>query len=559
MKVFEDGIARNDQCFDLSEREFDDGIHTSASFFANGGAFASDPSYANVETFTSTPSYSDDGTLLSARSYANGTTLPPLAIAEGFEISADAYDADDFQLSPNGPSPTDETPSDVSSDFQLSGETDGNSAKKVKKSVVKVTCHVCNKEVVKRKLREHMVYHSGDRQFKCTICPLSFFRKYHLDRHMNTHGPNETAAAKTKNEEVCNKVENDSEGNDKMVAKIEHSEMSSGALEVDALMEPYKSERPAAKSNKADCPVCKKTVMRRKLKEHMRLHAPHTFHCHLCVKTFPRKYNLDRHLAAHERMSKVGAIKEKTADDGITDKIKKSEEAIEKTEIEDAVENPEPQPTDQLARPKILPRACRGCPKSFKTNGQLKIHIFRKHKSLFRTSYPDDPWLQSLEKVSAKASKSPIMYQCTFCGKTCKGKYKLNEHMIVHQKATPYPCDKCDMAFKSDARLKRHKLCHDDNRPMFHCDLCDAVLSSKKSLLTHQIVHKKDTPFACHACPATFKHKAYLRIHLRVHSDEMPYQCVICGKSFKDPSTLRDHGAVHTTERPFICPYCGKG
>ena len=456
----------------------------------------------------------------------------------------------------------------------------------VRKKSERAACHICSKIVLRKKLREHMVHHTGERRFKCHRCSQKFFRKYNLDKHLRTHGRKASLKGLPRNDVESQEAVPELFSNDGPDEK--ESELSrTNALihaDVDLLMAPYKEEKEE-KSKTAVCPICRKTVMRRKLKEHIIIHSDQKFCCHLCQKTFHRKYNLDRHLAVHARLSQ-GSEAMATNEDRKDDKDGQSEESQHQRKEEsqprkkEAITNidGDPErfyqcelcPNTYKVKPHLQehmfthteerPNECQVCSKGFKSAHHLRAHMRRTHPDVFPDYYPSGTLKSTkLPKQIPKPFKEPAFTICTICGMTLRDRNKLKEHMIVHSDERPFQCEQCEMTFKSNQRLKRHKIKHDENRRVYHCDVCDAVLGSRSSLRSHQLVHKKDSPFQCPLCPRTFKTNLLLKSHSRVHSDERPFQCVICGKSFKDPSTLRDHGGVHMTERPFTCTQCGKG
>ena len=52
-------------------------------------------------------------------------------------------------------------------------------------------CPVCHKTFhFPSKLKEHILTHTDERQFVCTLCPCAFKRKHHLRRHVLIRHPN---------------------------------------------------------------------------------------------------------------------------------------------------------------------------------------------------------------------------------------------------------------------------------------------------------------------------------------------------------------------------------
>lgn len=51
----------------------------------------------------------------------------------------------------------------------------------------KVNCDVCGKEIMKSRLKIHMVVHREERPFSCSVCPSSFKLKKYLAAHYKNH------------------------------------------------------------------------------------------------------------------------------------------------------------------------------------------------------------------------------------------------------------------------------------------------------------------------------------------------------------------------------------
>lgn len=71
---------------------------------------------------------------------------------------------------------------------------------------------------------------------------------------------------------------------------------------------------------------------------------------------------------------------------------------------------------------------------------------------------PVDDDEEDVDDPGTKQKKKPDPVMCTMCGKVCKDKHALKNHMYVHKEKTE-KCDKCDMAFNSPFGLTRHKRC----------------------------------------------------------------------------------------------------
>lgn len=135
----------------------------------------------------------------------------------------------------------------------------------------KFTCRVCNKvfSAYSHKV-EHMVVHSGERDFRCDVCGFAATTKSNLTKHRLRH----THKARCT---VCNKL-------------------LANKFSLKDHMKVHSNERPHC------CIHCHKPFRRlRDLRLHERLHLPQGDHqCHVCKKTFVIKSRLARHMLIHQ-------------------------------------------------------------------------------------------------------------------------------------------------------------------------------------------------------------------------------------------------------------------
>ena len=164
----------------------------------------------------------------------------------------------------------------------------------------------------------------------------------------------------------------------------------------------------------------------------------------------------------------------------------------------------------------------------------------------------------SLHKKNPKVLK---VYHCDECGRPCKDKKRLMDHLASHSHIRSHKCDLCPKTYKTMGTLLRHRRKHQDK--FHHCSECDFKTRWPTSLKAHfTTVHSVDNRIFldCPHCPYKTKNKFYLKRHVELHSDDRPFICEICGKASKSEVVLKVHLETHQdSEYPCSkCDYIGK-
>ena len=103
--------------------------------------------------------------------------------------------------------------------------------------------------------------------------------------------------------------------------------------------------------------------------------------------------------------------------------------------------------------------ACNQCKKSFKTKGELTIHIQSLHMGV---RYPCNQCDyeakdKSRLKIHTQSVHEGIKYECYLCGYQFTLKTHLKSHTKSVHEGIRYSCDQCDLQFTRPSRLSRHK------------------------------------------------------------------------------------------------------
>lgn len=142
-------------------------------------------------------------------------------------------------------------------------------------------------------LDRHMLVHSGERPYKCTVCGQSFTTNGNMHRHMKIHekDTNSTTAAappsplKRRRLSSKRKLSHDAESEDPGPAKKMVEDGQSGDLD-------------KMSDEIFHCPVCfKEFVCKYELETHMETHSDNPLRCDICCVTFRTHRGLLRHNA----------------------------------------------------------------------------------------------------------------------------------------------------------------------------------------------------------------------------------------------------------------------
>lgn len=208
--------------------------------------------------------------------------------------------------------------------------------------------------------------------------------------------------------------------------------------------------------------------------------------------------------------------------------------------------------------------------------------------------------LSNLFQHLEACKKLEKIFECSICGKQCRDRKNIRQHLIIHLDKRPFTCTPCNFSFKRRWQLRKHnetvhkkekskkflcKICSWVGKSkekleahkrlcvtnVFQCDICKKMYGAKSSLEYHMTAHSSERPFPCDLCDARFKHKRNVLKHiLSVHKGQKPAkkvenpekiplcQCEICGKSFYSRFGYSSHiKKIHGDGKP-NCPICGK-
>ena len=151
------------------------------------------------------------------------------------------------------------------------------------------------------------------------------------------------------------------------------------------------------------------------------------------------------------------------------------------------------------------------------------------------------------------------IHRCHICGQEYNSSAKLSNHIEKHSlEEAKIKCDTCSKLFFTDFDLKNHKRnTHDLQQDQLMCSICSFTTATKGRLKRHMILHSEERPFPCQLCNLKFKSDACWKRHLKqVHTQERKFKCRFCIKTFKTSSNLKVHENIHLGVFEARCEIC---
>lgn len=205
-----------------------------------------------------------------------------------------------------------------------------------------------------------------------------------------------------------------------------------------------------------------------------------------------------------------------------------------------------------------------------------------------------------------KVKKCEERFQCRFCDKIVKTRFRLDTHIQSHHNVeNQTKCKHCNRSFQTFQKLDNHlKRCNWNDRKRvymkshphqpaanFECDICGSILKKYRTLADHMNeVHSSTFSFKCRICARLYPSRYYLAKHLNRHKQafetkkkthivdldedlmerrkyvrnhphrpQMDFNCDICGKAISRFDLLEEHMSTnHSAHDSFQCRICSR-
>lgn len=199
---------------------------------------------------------------------------------------------------------------------------------------------------------------------------------------------------------------------------------------------------------------------------------------------------------------------------------------------------------------------CHICQKAFLMQENLHLHLAShvKAENTYKCIYCDQKFSYKLlllqhEKIHLVTGR----FKCYLCDLTYNCRSRLSHHIKTHTQIKDYICQYCGKEFLRLNSIKRHvQVCHSGHK--VQCPVCKKLL--KGHLTEHMRVHEQKRPHVCGDCGQRFTQSTQLTVHKRSHTGDRPYMCRICNRPFSHSNALMLHIRRHTGEKPFVCAMC---
>ncbi|KAF6019800.1 hypothetical protein EB796_021890 [Bugula neritina] len=104
-------------------------------------------------------------------------------------------------------------------------------------------------------------------------------------------------------------------------------------------------------------------------------------------------------------------------------------------------------------------------------------------------------------KMTTNSKRDKSRYPCTVegCLRSYKTKGDLKIHLASHSGNKKFPCPQCEKRFPTKKQLSAHSLTHSSHTP-YSCDYCNYKCKTRCHLQRHMRIHAGSKPYSCPYC-----------------------------------------------------------